>query len=357
MLTKYEILFLLIMAIAVMGHVVITPLIIDVVGRDGWISILLSLPLAFMLSYSIYRLHSNFPGKDIFKIIYHLLGKFVGNIILAIFLLYFLFLATYSFALFINFVYIAFLPDTPRLAILIWFLIFFIYASTKGIKQIALTAGILAIIAMITGHTITLLDTRLKDWVELQPILEFGWEPVLWGTLILTSIWTELLLILFLSIKNIQEKRMLLFWNVGILLNALMMFSTFTGAVTIFGVGQADNFVYPALESVRIISLGFIDRFDIYGLLLMSAGIYIRCSLYFRIAYNITTHHITFKKVMRIIFTVGILVVSIGAYYLSTDHYKLDQTISIYAYFIILFPIPFLLHAISYFRKKKYFLK
>lgn len=353
MIKKWEILFLLIMAIAVMGHVVITPLMIDIAGRDGWISILLSLPLALVFAFAIYRLRLKYPKEDIYGIIFHILGKYFGTLLLMIFSVYFLFLTFFSAALFIDFVYIAFLPETPKLALLLWFLIFFIYASIKGIKRIALTAGVLAIIAMITGHSITLLDSPLKDWGELKPLLEFGWGPVLWGVIILTSIWVELFLILFLPIQNIRAKRMFLFWIIGIALNALMMFSTFTGVITIFGLGQADNFVYPALESVRIISLGFIDRFDIYGLVLMSFGIYIRSSLYFRIAYNITISKVSSKMIQRILFSILTLLVTIGAYYFSLDHLKLDGALNIYAYSIILFPIPFLLLGISYFRKEK----
>src|SRR5690606_42130473 len=56
--------------------------------------------------------------------------------------------------------------DLPLLAILVWFLIFFVYVAIKGMKRIALTAGVLSIIAMVSGHTVTLLDTRMKDRSE-----------------------------------------------------------------------------------------------------------------------------------------------------------------------------------------------
>ncbi|MDQ0186724.1 GerAB/ArcD/ProY family transporter [Cytobacillus kochii] len=352
MLTKWETLFLLIMTLPIMGHVVILPLMLDVAGRDAWISIIISLPAAFTLAISIYRLRLKYPKQNISDMLHNLLGKPFGVMIKIIFIIYFLFLTIFSFALLVDFIYIAFFPETPRLAILVWFLLFFVYAASKGIKRIALTAGILAIIAMAAGHTVTILDRPMKDWSELQPIFEFGWNPILWGSLIILSIWVELLLLLFLPIQNIREKRMFLLWSIGILLNALMMFSTTIGSITIFGLGQADNFVYPALESVRIISLGFIDRFDIYGLLLMAVGTYIRCSLYFRIAYDITVSKVSSKWIRRFGFTGFVLLVFLGTYYLSKEHLRLDKTLDIYAYMIVLFPIPFLLLGISYLKGK-----
>lgn len=352
MLTKWETLFLLIMTLPIMGHVVILPLMLDVAGRDAWISIFLSLPAAFIFAIAIYRLRLKYPKETISDMLHNVLGKFFGTMLTTVFIIYFLFLTIFSCALLVDFVYIAFLPETPRLAILVWFLIFFVYAAMKGIKRIALTAGILSIIAMVTGHTITLLDTRMKDWSQLQPMFEFGISPILWGSLLLVSIWIELLLLLCVPIKNIREKRMFLLWSIGILLNALMMFSTTIGSITIFGLGQADNFVYPALESVRIISLGFIDRFDIYGLLLMAVGTYMRCSLYFRIAFDIIVTKVSSKWIKRIWFSVLVLLVFLGTYYLSREHYRLDKTLNIYAYMIVLFPIPFLLLCISFFKER-----
>src|SRR5699024_8178124 len=109
--------------------------------------------------------------KDFIGLSTHLLGKTGGFLLLVILLLYFLFLIVFSVALLTDFIYIAFLPETPEYAILIWFMIFFAYAAWKGIKSIALTAGVLTVIAMFAGHMITLLDTRLKDWGELRPFL------------------------------------------------------------------------------------------------------------------------------------------------------------------------------------------
>ncbi|XIH35886.1 hypothetical protein C1N70_26680 (plasmid) [Cytobacillus firmus] len=57
--------FLLVMTLPIMGHVVILPLMLDVAGRDAWISIFLSLPVAFTLAISIYRLRLKYPKQNI----------------------------------------------------------------------------------------------------------------------------------------------------------------------------------------------------------------------------------------------------------------------------------------------------
>ncbi|MFD1706142.1 endospore germination permease [Siminovitchia sediminis] len=353
MLTKWETLFLIIMTLPIMGHVVILPLIIDVAGRDAWISVLLSLPAAFAFAFAIYRLRLNHPDLNISEMLYLLLGKWFGRIVSILFIIYFLFLTILSFSSLVDVVFIDFLPETPQIATAIWFLLFFIYAATKGIKRIALTAGVLTFIGLVTGHTVTLMDTPKKDWSELQPLLEFGWSPALWGSLILLSIWVELLLLLCVPIKDTREKRLFLLWVIGILLNALMMNSTTTGVITIFGLGQADNFTYPAQEIVRTINLGFIDRFDIYGMILMTFGTYIRCSLYFRIAYDMSISQSSSKWMRRIVFTALIVLTFFSTLYISKEHFRLEEAINVYTYMIVLFPIPFLLFFISQVKKKR----
>lgn len=353
MLSKWQTLFLLIMTLPIMGHVVILPLMLDVAGRDIFISIIISLPVAFLFAYIIFRLRCNYNGVAVQLMFTDLLGKWGGRFIQCLFIAYFLFLTILSFASLVDFVYIGFFPETPIIVLIIWFLIFFLYASSKGYKGIALTAGILALIGVVTGHTITLMDSKFKDWSEMLPLLEFGWGPPLWGSLILTSIWIELFFLLCVPIKNINEKRFFLMWGVGILIIALTMFSTANGSITIFGLSQAENFTYPAQEIVRLINLGFIDRFDIYGMILMTFGVYIRCSLFFRIAYEFCVSENSSKRTKRIIYTILAIITFIGTYYLAIEHFRLEEAIKYYARLVILFPIPFILFFMFWIKRYK----
>lgn len=354
MISKWPTLFLIIMTLPIMGHVVILPLMLDVAGRDIIISILISLPAALIFAYTIFRLRLNYPNSSPDEMFADLLGKWGSRLFRLLFIVYFLFLTITSFASLVDFVYIGFLPDTPILALIIWFLIFFLYATAKGHRYIALTAGLLALIGVVTGHTLTLMDSKYKDWNEILPLLEFGWGPPLWGSLILISIWIELLFLLFLPLKDIRQKRFFLMWLIGILVVALTMFSTANGVITIFGLGQAENFTYPAQEIVRLINLGFIDRFDIYGMILMTFGVYIRCSLFFRIAYELSLPKDSSKWTKRIIFSLFAVVTFLFTFYLANEHFRIEKSINIYAYMVILFPIPFVLLLISWMKKIKH---
>jgi spore germination protein KB len=351
MLSKWETLFLLLLTLPILGHVVILPLMIDVAGRDAWISIFLSLPFAFLFALAIYFIKIKYRKLNVKKIFKAILGEKFGKVFIFILILYFLFITVVSLSSFIDFVYILFLPDTPPIALIIWFLIFIMYGASKRIKGIALTAGVLAFIALTTGNTITILDSPLKDWGNLKPVLEFGWSPVLIGTLIICSIWIELIFLLLLPVKNAKEKGTFLLWSIGILLNALMMLSTTTGVITIFGLGQAENMLYPAQEIVRIINLGFLDRFDVYGMVLNGFGTYIRCCLYFRLTYELCTTEKSSRTYKRSIYIFLAFIIAAFSIYLDVEHFRVENAINIYVYMVVLFPLPFILLLLSL-RKK-----
>lgn len=351
MLTKWETLFLLLLTLPIMGHVVILPLMLDVAGRDAWISILLSLPFAFMYGFAIYFIKVKYHDKNIKEILTIILGKKLAKGFAFFLIVYFLFISVVTLSSFIDFVYILFLSETPPLALIIWFVIFFLYGAYKGIKRIALTAGILVFFNILVGFVITTLDSTLKEWGQLRPILEFGWNPVLLGTLIIISIWVELIFLLCLPLKNPKEKGTALLWGLGILLNGTMMLSTTTGVMTIFGLGQAENMLYPAQEIVRILNLGFLDRFDIYGLVLNAFGTYIRCCLYFRLAYELSITEKSSTLYRRSIFTFLILVLTALTIYIDVDHFRVEYAISSYVYMFVLYPVPFILLLVSRWRR------
>lgn len=353
MITKWQTLFLLIMTLPIMGHVVILPLMFDVAGRDTFISIFISIPFALLFAYAIRRVRLYYPVHSAKDALYFLLGKWGSRISRFIFISYFLFLTIVSLATLVDFVYIGFFPDTPVPVLIIWFMIFFLYAATKGIKQIALTAGLVGLIAIVTGHTITLMDSKMKDWGELLPLLEFGWSPPLWGALILISIWVEILFLFFLPVKDVREKFFFFFWVIGIFVISLTMFSTSSGSITIFGLGQSDNFTYPAQEIVRLINLGFIDRFDIYGMILMTFGCYIRCSLFFRLAYDLSLPKAPSKSLKVVMFILFILITFFVANFVAKKHFRVNEMIDIYTYMVILYPIPFIMLFISYIKNKR----
>ena len=355
MVNKWQILFLIVLTLPIMGHVVLLPLAIELAGRDSWISAIFSLPIGVLFLIAIYRLRFIYTKKTAYSSLKNILGNFLTTAITVLFFVYFLFLTSLSIATLIEMTNTAFLPETPIWVLVVSILLLSMYGSSKGIKGIAITAGLLFFTVMFTGHSITFINFPERDLHDLLPLLENGWKPVFFGTILLSNVWIELLFLLIIPIKNIQEKRLFSVLLLGLIANIIMMLSTMSGAIMTFGLGQAENFIYPALEIVKIVDLDFIDRLDVYALILMTFGCYIRGSLFLKICFGQIQNVISLgeKWQNNVIFTLLSVLIGFLAYYLSITRANLEAALSVYVHSIILYPIPFLLLLVMWVRKKK----
>src|SRR5690625_140542 len=195
MVNKWQTFFLIVLTLPIMGHVVLLPLAIDLAGRDSWISALIALPVGIVFLIGLYRLRLKYPKQPIPIALRKVLGNFLAIFTILLLFIYFSFLTSLSIASIVDMVSTIFLPATPVWVLVISFLLLSIYGATKSVKGIALTAGVLFFTVMFTGHSITFINFRERELFDLLLLLEYGWKPVLLGTLLLITVWIELLFI------------------------------------------------------------------------------------------------------------------------------------------------------------------
>ena len=348
-LETWDTMGLLYMTLPIMGHVVLARTLILSVGRDTWISSLLALPVGCLTVFLIWFILRRPNGE--WARLPTVLGGVIYNFLRWLLVGYFLFLTITTVIFLVALIHAVFLPQTPVWAITIWFGLFAYYAAAKGINAIARTAVILGIISFVLGYSVTAMSTPLKHWEELKPLLEHGWIPVLDGVLRISSMWSELIFLLLIPLRHKPGKGLLAIWLSGIFLNTIMTISTPTGAITIFGLREAQNMLYPATEGLRIISLGFIDRFDIYALLMMSFGCYIRTSLYARICVQLILnprigHSLGTHRLQITLLGIMVLILS-GAIIVAPNASWSETLANEYQWGIFMLSIPVLLLLVS----------
>lgn len=355
MVNKWQTFFLIILTLPIMGHVLLLPLVIDIAGRDAWISALLAFPVGVLFLIVIYGLRRLYLDKCSYTSFRTMLGSIFSIGIIILLGCYFIFLASITLGSMVDMVSTSFLPETPLWFLIISFLLLSIYGAAKNIKDIALIAGLLFFIVIISGHFLTFTNFPERELHDLLPVLEHGWTPVFWGTLLLSNVWIEFLFLLVISIKKPQEKRLLFIWFLGAAANVVMMFSTVTGVITSFGLGQAEDLVHPALEIIRIIDYDFIDRIDGYALVLMLLGSYIRVILFLRLSYDNVKALVSHDKkwVKWVIFSLLAFLIGILAYVMGETRMRVEYFLSVYAYSFVLYPLPFVMLVVAWLRKRK----
>lgn len=261
-------------------NLLLLPQMLQTAGRDIWISTLLSALLGLAMSLLLWWGERRKPGKTLFELLEKRLSR-VGRIAffaaMGVYLLAVIIITTTYLA---EFVSIGFIQETPFWVIVASFSISVMYPLRKGLGALANLAGVLTFATAISGTTMSLAISSHRDWSNLLPVAEFGYRPILLGALLFFPLWIEVLLLGFLPRKEIGQKvwSRTYFWVV--MVNTVLFLGHTIGPISVFGLDQAKNLNFPALSAVKVISLGFVDRFDIYGLALMIFGSFVRVSLY-----------------------------------------------------------------------------
>ncbi|MEB3103722.1 GerAB/ArcD/ProY family transporter [Ferviditalea candida] len=342
MIRPREALFFLIMVLPIIGHVVILPLLYDIAGRDAWISVLLATPFGILVGYVTWKFLNLEPGTTLKKLSTDLWGSWIGFLFNLIWFVYFFFMGIITLTSVVDMLQGGFYQETPMWFIGASFMIFIAYCMTKGIRVIAWMAGILTLIIIVTGHAVTLILSSMRDWRQLLPFLQFGWNPVISGAMLLCANWSEMFALAVLRISKVEKKGMLYLIWLGTIVTSIAMVSVAAGTITVFGWEQTDTLLYPVLSSVRMVTLGFIDRFDVSGLALMTFGSFIRMSLFLYAMIEM----MPFQNLLSKYRTITIVAVGLALYFTSlfmfTDKLSHDELLKNYVFGVFLWPLPLL---------------
>ncbi len=342
MIRRREGLFLLLTTMPITGHVLILPLLWDIAGRDAWISTLLAAPFGILIATLTWKLLHLQPDTTLRQLSKNLWGPVFGLGFNLIWLLYFSLMAIITLTGLLDMMQGGFYQETPLWFIGIAFTIFIIYCSAKGIKVIAWIAGGLVLVLVLSGHAISLLLSPMRDFRQLLPHLEFGWNPVFLGTILLCAVWSEMFTLAVMQIRKAETKGMLYLLLLGSFANTMTMLSVAAGTVTIFGWEQTDTLLYPVLSSVRMVTLGFMDRFDIYGIMLMTFGSFIRQAFFLHAMIEMLPFQKLISKHRTITNTAVMLLIYILALMMFRNKLVYESYMKNYVLAIFLWPIPLL---------------
>lgn len=279
-LTRSQIFYLTFMNFPIL-NLIILPLMIRIAGKDLWISTLFSSLVGLIIAMILWDLENKNPNQTWLDMMSLRPGsRIMIWALVPILILYLWLLCILTSIALSEFISIGFLQETPFWVIAMIFGLSIAYSVQKGMVSLANLAGIFTFITIISGTTMSLAISGRRHVSYFLPIGEHGIYPILLGAVLFVPIWIELFFFGFLPREIAQGKGWIKTYFGIILVNTLIFLGHSEGAITAFGLEQAKNLNFPMLSAVKAISLGFIDRFDIYGLILMLLGSFIRVSFY-----------------------------------------------------------------------------
>lgn len=272
---------LIITSITASGHLLFIPAILNHTGRDSWLCLLLVVPPALLIAYTVSSLARMYPGRTAIEYLPLIVGKWPGKLFAALFLFYFFHHALLSVRGFGEFFTIAITPDTPILVYFAAILSLAVYAVRNNLEVLARTNQLFLPIMILVGLSASILTHKDKDFHNFQPILEFGFEPVLQGTLTLAGLYGSFLLMSMVfpyvsrDAKSFQKRSL-----ITMIILIVMFAGPLTGPVAVYGPERSIGISFPTFQLLRDIRVGELQRLDVLGILLWSLGSFGKISLY-----------------------------------------------------------------------------
>lgn len=235
-----------------------------VMGNDGWIGIILGGLLTIPLIIMINKIFILYPDKNFFQIGYEVLGKWIFNIFLIIFLIYFILLLSFitrNLAAIVN----AFLLETtPTEVMIVTFILATAYIARSDINIIGRMSY--HIYPMILGFVVivSLITSTGVDFTEMLPVFQSNVKDLpkgLWITFFSFSGFE----ILFFALPFAEEKEKTIKYSIiGICTVIIMYVVIFVISLSQYGLEHLQRQLFPTLSLIKEVDLPgfFIENLD-----------------------------------------------------------------------------------------------
>ncbi len=273
-----HVIFLSMTVIGLKNHVTIIPPLLNVVGRDGWASVIMATGIIFFWLFLLVFIQKKTNQEPIRDWLDGKIGKICSTIVIYIIAIYLLVLAAFTMVETLQWVNTTFLPETPVIILLLIYTILCILLVTTSLQTIVILNVFVLFGVVVFGFFVAFTNLQVKEYELLRPFFEHGFQPVIKGMIYPASGFIELIILLFLQHQFKERLRwyhfaIILFILMGLTLGPLM------GAIAEFGPTEAAKQRYPAYEEWGLVSIGrYIEHLDFFSIYQWLTGTFIRVS-------------------------------------------------------------------------------
>jgi spore germination protein KB len=325
-------------------------------NQDLWISAILSFPLHIILILPVYALAMRFSKLSLIQSIEVILGP-CGKILGAMYVWFFLHRTSIILRELGEFLTAVPYPETPIIVFIAVTALFAAYAVYQGLETICTLGEIIAPVILDSVVLVFVMIAKDLDLSNLQPVLEDGLAPVLYGAFVIAAR-TTLGLFLWILIPFINEsgkiRNSLL---IIFLIFALHLSPSAIVTIGVFGLEQAKSLDFPFFHVVRMISIGdFLERIDALFVGFWVIGMFIDISTHYYLAVLTGADLLKLKDYRPIVLAMGTVMVSLSMF-LADSMVDLNEFLSYktltWYNLLFTFAIPLLLLLVAVVGKKR----
>lgn len=221
--------------------------IVEYADNDAWMSVLLGSILTFITGYSFYWLGVKYKGLNISQIMEAVLGKFIGKIIQIFISMYIILSVGLSLRAFSESINIFLLDKTPRSIVTIIILTACVYCLAMGLKTISIMMDILLPGILFFILLLLFLSVSNIDKANLLPVLHKGPMPVFKGFIEIIHPFLGLGIVGYIMpcLKEPRKEKKWIFISISVV--TLIHLSIVTMCIMVFGSNEIKQLVYPTI--------------------------------------------------------------------------------------------------------------
>ncbi|WP_219838710.1 endospore germination permease [Paenibacillus sp. R14(2021)] len=274
---------------------------LHVVKQDAWISTFIAGIIGVWIAFVCSRLSLRFPKETFVEYVVAIAGKWAGNALIGLYLLYWYSLLAIILRQYADFVLGTILPHTPLLIPIIAMLLVAMYVTHTGIEVIARCSelfGPFILLGILIPLIMAMKDMKL---IELLPMyVDSGIGKLLTGALPTTTFLGDCVMLVmlyaFVNKPGCGTKYAMLGVGAAAFLTCM---STFL-IITVLGVGTGECLTYPFFHLVRYVTyFDFIQNLDSLVIAIWIVSVFLKVSLYYFISTYGTAQWLKIKRWRR----------------------------------------------------------
>lgn len=229
--------------------------------HDAWISVILSGMASAIVGFIMVKSLAAYKSSDLYGIQYDIFGKWLGNLMNLLFVLYCLGSFHVIIRNYIEVIQAWVFPELPNWAISFSLLFLVFYGINGGLRTIV---GVSFFSVVLSLWLILLLSYpfQFANWDYLFPLFESSIPDILKGArqMTFTIIGFEIIFIVypFLKEKDKVNKHL----QFGLLFTTLLYLALMIISLAYFSGGQLERTIWGTLSLFKIVRFPFIERFE-----------------------------------------------------------------------------------------------
>ncbi|CEO89772.1 GerAB/ArcD/ProY family transporter [Syntrophaceticus schinkii] len=355
-ISSVQLLLLLIIADAATAFLYGPAASIQLAGRDSWLSVsaLASVSGLAVALVSI-GLARRFPQQVFTEYLPQILGGIPGKILAGIYAAVFI----HYTAVIVNegstFIHVAFLRETPVMAIEIIGILAAIYAVCLGIEVIARQNELSWPVWALSLLLILLLVAKEINPENFKPFLENGIMPVIKGSFVVSPFRGEVFLLLMLFPYLNQKQEALKTAGYYVLAQAVLPGIITAVIIGVFGDIVPTYMVFPTYNLARYISVAqFLERIQILIVVMWMAGLIVKMAVFYHSAAIAAATTLGLKNYRITLLPIAIATVVISRVFYGTQLHLTNFLFKTWPYYggAVQLLIPAIMLLIAIIRKK-----